>query len=193
MSDQVKGLFRDALGVLSTSGVILEEAALPPFPYDELAVLFIEAEAASAFEALIRSGRTRELADPSHREKRPADYEPKASAADFVRAMRLRGEVQRICAAFFERFDLVVAPNLPYPAPRVEAPLDDLFQSPDPLGAAGNLAGLPAVALPMGLTGEEKVPVGFQLVGKPFDEARILSVAAAFQAVTRHHRESPPV
>ena len=52
--------------------------------------------------------------------------------------------------------------------------------------------GLPAVALPMGFTTEEKVPVGFQVVGRPFDEARILSVAAAFQAVTGHHRRTPP-
>ena len=192
VTSEVKALFGDALAVLSGSGLVLEEAALPQFPYDELAMLFVEAEAASAFEPLIRSGRTRELADPSHQQKTPAEYEPRASAADFVRAMRLRAEVQRSCAAFFERYDVVVAPNLPYPAPRVADPLDALFQSADPLGAAGNLAGLPAVALPMGFTTEEKVPVGFQVVGRPFDEARILSVAAAFQAVTGHHRRTPP-
>ena len=43
-------------------------------------------------------------------------------------------------ARFFARHDLVLAPNLPYPPPRVEEVFDELLSAPDPLGAAGNLA-----------------------------------------------------
>jgi aspartyl-tRNA(Asn)/glutamyl-tRNA(Gln) amidotransferase subunit A len=103
--------------------------------------------------------------------------------------MRVRGEVQRALAGFFSRFDLVLAPNLPFAPPRVEENFDALFAGPDPLGAAGNVAGLPAVALPMGFSG--KLPLSMQLVGPPLEEGRLLSVAALFQARTAHHLARP--
>jgi aspartyl-tRNA(Asn)/glutamyl-tRNA(Gln) amidotransferase subunit A len=181
--------FSAAQDVLREAGALLEPTALPELPYEPLAQLFIEAEAATAFEELIRSGRTRELADASHHARKPDDYLPKANAADYVRAMRVRGEVQRALASFFSRFDLVLAPNLPFAPPRVEENFDALFASPDPLGAAGNVAGLPAVALPMGFSG--KLPLSMQLVGPPLEEGRLLSVAALFQTKTSHHLARP--
>jgi aspartyl-tRNA(Asn)/glutamyl-tRNA(Gln) amidotransferase subunit A len=182
--------FAAACQVFRGAGAVLEEASLPDLPYEPLAVLFIEAEAASAFEDLIRSGRTRELSDRSHRDRRPEDYLPRALASDYVRAMRLRGEVQRALARFFERHDLVLAPNLPFAPPKVDENFDALFSSPDPLGAAGNLAGLPATALPMGFA--EGLPVSLQIVGPALEDARVLSAAAFFQSRTRFHLERPP-
>jgi len=186
----VRESFAAACEVFRGAGALLEEAVLPDLPYEPLAVLFVEAEAAAAFEDLIRSGRTRELSDRSHAGRRPADYLPRALASDYVRAMRLRGEVQRALARFFERHDLVLAPNLPFAPPRVEENFDALFSSPDPLGAAGNLAGLPAAAMPMGFV--NGLPVSLQIVGPAFDDARVLSAAAFFQSRTRFHLERPP-
>jgi aspartyl-tRNA(Asn)/glutamyl-tRNA(Gln) amidotransferase subunit A len=105
--------------------------------------------------------------------------------------MRVRGELQRALAAFFSKHDLVLAPNLPYPPPKVEENFDAMFAFPDPLGAAGNVAGLPAVAAPMGFTGG--LPVSLQLVGPPLEEARLLSAAALYQARTPHHLARPPL
>ena len=183
--------FEAAQAVFREAGALLEPAALPDLPYEPLANLLIEAEAATAFEGLIASGRTRELADPSHQKRRPEDYLPKANAADYVRAMRVRGEVQRRLGAFFERYDLVLAPNLPVAPPRVEADFDALFSFPDPLGAAGNVAGLPALALPMGLV--DGLPRSLQLVGPPLAEARLLSAGAFFQGRTSFHLARPPL
>jgi aspartyl-tRNA(Asn)/glutamyl-tRNA(Gln) amidotransferase subunit A len=183
--------FEALQGVLREGGALLQPAALPDLPFEALAGLFIEAEAATAFEGLIRSGRTRELADASHRTKRPEDYLPKAGAADYVRAMRVRGEVQGEVARFFERHDLVLAPNLPVAPPRVEESFDALFAVPDPLGAAGNVCGLPALALPMGFV--DGLPVSAQLVGPPLSEARLLSAGAFLQARTGFHRARPPL
>jgi aspartyl-tRNA(Asn)/glutamyl-tRNA(Gln) amidotransferase subunit A len=180
-------LARDLLGA---AGAILEPAALPAIPYEAAATIVLEAEAANAFEALVRSGRTRELADPSHRGRVPADYVPRATSADYVRATRIRTEAQRALARLFERHDLVLAPNLPVAPPRVDEPLTSLWSVADPLGAAGNLAGLPAVALPMGFSGG--LPLSMQLVAPPLEEARLLSAAMAFQARTSHHRQRPP-
>lgn len=182
--------FARAQEVFREAGALLAPAALPDLPYEPLVGLLIEAEAATAFEELIRSGRTRELADRSHQTRAPQDYLPKANATDYVRAMRVRGEIQRALAGFFTRFDLVLAPNLPFAPPRVEENFDALFAFPDPLGAAGNVAGLPAVALPMGLV--NGLPVSLQLVGPPLAEARVLSAAMLFQARTPHHLARPP-
>jgi aspartyl-tRNA(Asn)/glutamyl-tRNA(Gln) amidotransferase subunit A len=133
----------------------------------------------------------RELADGSHRGRSPEDYQPRASAADYVRATRVRGEVQRALARFFERHDLVLAPNLPVAPPRVDEVFDELFAAPDPLGAAGAVAGLPALALPCGFEGG--LPVSLQLVGPPLSEARLLSAGALLQARTSFHRPRPPL
>ncbi|BDG04101.1 amidase [Anaeromyxobacter oryzae] len=177
--------------VLRDAGALLEPATLPELPFDAVAGLVVEAEGATAFEDLIRTGRTKLLADRSHRTKKPDEYVPTASSADYVRAMRVRGEMQRALAAFFARHDLVLAPNLPYPPPRVQEVFDEMFSFPDPIGAGGNLAGLPAVALPMGFVGG--LPVSMQLVAPPLEEARLLSAAASFQARTPHHLARPPL
>lgn len=180
-----------AQAALRQAGALVEPARLPDLPYEPLAELLLEAEAAAALEPIIRSGQTRELADPSHRGRTPADYQPRASAADYVRAQRVRGEVQRALARFFERHDLVLAPNLPVAPPRVDERFDALFAAPDPLGAAGAVAGLPALALPAGL--EAGLPVSLQLVGPPLSEARLLSAGLVVQAGTDFHRARPPL
>jgi aspartyl-tRNA(Asn)/glutamyl-tRNA(Gln) amidotransferase subunit A len=183
--------FQRAQALLREGGALLEPATLPDLPWEPLTTIFLEAEAASVFEDLIRSGRTRELADASHRTRTPEDYLPRATSADYVRAMRLRGEAQRAMARFFERFDLVLAPNLPVMPPRVEENFDAALDLPDPLGAAGNLCGLPALALPMGFV--QGLPISLQLVGPPLSEARLLSAGAWLQRRTDYHLARPPL
>lgn len=187
-----KEAFGAAVDAFRDAGAILDPAVLPALPYDEVIELVLEAEVANAQEDLIRSGRTRELSDPSHLARAPADYAPRATSADYVRAFRIRGEVQRSLARFFERHDLVLGPNLPYAPPRVDELLtaEPWWDAPDPLGAGGNLAGLPAVAFPVGLAGRH--PVSVQLVGPALEDARVLSAAALFQSRTSHHLQRPP-
>jgi len=191
LSPETVAAFARAQALLGEGGALLEPASLPAMPWEPLAQVFLEAEAASAFEELIRSGRTRELADASHRTRTPEDYLPKATSADYVRAMRVRGEAQRAMARFFERYDLVLAPNLPVAAPRVEENFDDALNYPDLIGAAGNVCGLPALALPMGFV--QGLPVSLQLVGPPLSEARLLSAGAWWQRRTDYHLPRPPL
>jgi aspartyl-tRNA(Asn)/glutamyl-tRNA(Gln) amidotransferase subunit A len=179
-----------ARAVFEGGGALVEDAHLPDLPWREVISLLLEAEAANAFEDLIRSGRTRELADPSHQTRAPDDYLPRASSADYVRAARLRAEGQRALARFLERFDLVLAPNLPLAPPGAEEVLDSTSPGDDsPLAAAGNLAGLPALAFPVGFA--QGQPLSAQLLAAPFGEARLLSAAAWFQGQTRFHLERP--
>ena len=55
-----------------------------------------------------------------------------------------------------------------------------------------SLTGLPALAVPCGFD-SDGLPVGMQLIGKPFDEATLFRVGAAYQALTDFHRQAPPI
>ena len=71
----------EASAALRQAGALLTPARLPDGPWEAVAELLLEAEAAAAFESLIRAGLTRQLADPSHQGRRPEDYRPRASSA----------------------------------------------------------------------------------------------------------------
>jgi aspartyl-tRNA(Asn)/glutamyl-tRNA(Gln) amidotransferase subunit A len=61
--------------------------------------------------------------------------------------------------------------------------LADVFTVP------ANLAGLPAISLPCGLS--SGLPVGLQLLGRPFEEATLLRAGSAYQSLTHHHEARP--
>src|SRR5262249_23084656 len=139
------------------------------------------------------SGRTKELNDRSHHEPKKDEEEPKPSATDYVKAMQIRARAQAALNEFFAKYDVVIGASYPAVAPPIDKNLDESLPFGDPMGGAGNMAGLPAVGIPCGFAGPGKLPVSVQIMGKPFDEAKVLSVAALFQSRTSWHRERPPV
>jgi aspartyl-tRNA(Asn)/glutamyl-tRNA(Gln) amidotransferase subunit A len=60
----------------------------------------------------------------------------------------------------------------------------------DVFTVSANLAGLPGVSVPCGFS-NEGLPIGFQLMGRMFDEATLLRVADAYERVTEWHRKAP--
>ena len=62
----------------------------------------------------------------------------------------------------------------------------------DVLTVGPSLAGVPALNVPCGFS-PERLPVGLQLVGRPFDEATLLRIGDAYQRDTAWHRETPPL
>jgi aspartyl-tRNA(Asn)/glutamyl-tRNA(Gln) amidotransferase subunit A len=187
--------FGEALGVMKTLGVPVAETALPDFPYSALTGTIIQAEAASIFEKLITSGEVDQLADQRQAQGLKAGLE--IPAKDYLKAMRIRTLVQEAFRELFSKVDLLVAPARYTPATKITEPLDRSNTTPgrprgmSGLTAAGNLAGLPALSLPCGLA--EGMPIGLQLVGRPFSENLLLKVGAEFQARTDWHRRRPPV
>jgi aspartyl-tRNA(Asn)/glutamyl-tRNA(Gln) amidotransferase subunit A len=180
-----------ALATLRTLGTI-EEIALPELPYEPMARIILWAEGASAFERLIESGAIAGLTAP---EDRVTPYARDAILAkDYLRALRLRGVVARQIDGVQARFDAIVGPSRGTAGPRLSAefrsPIRGSF--PDVLGAIGNAAGLPAVGVPCGLT-PEGMPVGLQLMGRAWEENTILAAARAWQAMTPHHWQRPPL
>jgi Asp-tRNAAsn/Glu-tRNAGln amidotransferase A subunit and related amidases len=186
--------FRDALNILRDLGLRLHETSLPPLPYGLATSTIISAEAAAIFEPLIKSGKVNELADQKQIAGLKAALEIKAK--DYLKAMRIRSQVQQAFRTLFMDVDVLIAPALPGPATKVTEPLDRRSTRPAPkarglreLVPAGNLAGLPALSLPCGFA--EGLPVALQLVARPFNESTLLAIGAEFQRRTDFHRRRP--
>ncbi len=117
--------------------------------------------------------------------------------AYYLKAQKVRTLIRQDFDRAFERFDALIAPVVPFlPFKIGQAPADpvDLYLS-DVLTLPTALAGVPCVSVPAGFIQEEGkgLPVGMQIIGKPFDEAGILRIAHAFEQATSYHLTPPPL
>jgi aspartyl-tRNA(Asn)/glutamyl-tRNA(Gln) amidotransferase subunit A len=101
--------------------------------------------------------------------------------AYYLRAQKVRTLIRRDFDAAFERCDVVAGPVAPGPAFRLGEKTGDPLQMylADIFTITCNLAALPGLSVPCGLSGG--LPVGLQLVGRPFDEAGLLTAARALE------------
>jgi aspartyl-tRNA(Asn)/glutamyl-tRNA(Gln) amidotransferase subunit A len=112
--------------------------------------------------------------------------------AYYLKAQQIRKLIADDFRRAFEQVDLIVAPTTPSTAfafgeksaDPVAMYLSDVYT------IAVNLAGVPAISIPVGLIAG--LPVGMQLIGNYFDEARMLAAAHRFQQATDWHLASPP-
>lgn len=168
----------------------VRDAKLPEGPWEDAATLILNAEGGSAFSPLIRSGRVKELADPLGR---ASGYVSQAvSGADCTTALRIREILQKKMVEMFDSYDVLATASLPVTATPLSLNLMTGLSFPDPLGAIGNLCGLPAVSVPCGFT-DKNLPMGLQFVGKAGDDAAVLEAGRLFQQATAWHRKHPKV
>ncbi|TVO59076.1 Asp-tRNA(Asn)/Glu-tRNA(Gln) amidotransferase subunit GatA [Denitromonas halophila] len=114
--------------------------------------------------------------------------------AYYLQAQKLRRLIAEDFIAAFKQCDVIAGPTSPTVAWPIGEKSDDPVQMylQDIYTIAVNLAGLPGLSLPCG-TGAGDLPVGLQLIGNYFDEARLLNVAHGFQLATDWHRRMPAV
>jgi aspartyl-tRNA(Asn)/glutamyl-tRNA(Gln) amidotransferase subunit A len=113
------------------------------------------------------------------------------SGADYVEATRQRRELCVEFASALAGVDVAVAANTTGPAPRIDAVSTySTFERASYTGPY-NLTGSPALSVPIGF--EDGLPLAFQIVGKPFDEAAVLRVGHAFERDTEFHRRRPAI
>jgi len=185
----VEKAFLEALDDLKRAGVRLEEAKLPDLPFEAAASIVLTAEVATAFEDLQKSGRVRDLVS--------ADaalsfvVARAVSGPDFVKAQRVRTVCQEAIADLFSRHDVLLYPGEGYTAFPLDKDFSDIAWS-DPIGAAGNLCGLPAIAVPCGF-GADGLPVSLTAMTSAFEEHKGISLARFFQALTSWHQKRPPL
>jgi len=189
---EVRRNFEASVDVLREIADVEEGLELPDYPWDAMAGLVLDAEAASAFEPLVLSGQVTRLTSP---EDRVGGYAGQVVLArDYLRALRIRRPAAAALDRLLSGVDALAAPTLPTVAWRVDLALDQAYpEFPGGVSVAGaaNLCGVPALFLMNG-TGEAGLPTSLQLTGRALSEATLLEIGLYYQARTKFHRQRPP-
>jgi aspartyl-tRNA(Asn)/glutamyl-tRNA(Gln) amidotransferase subunit A len=114
------------------------------------------------------------------------------SAADYVQAQRVRSLIKREALAALSKADVLVTPTMLNVAPTFEGFDPDSLRRAPTFTGIWNLTGLPAASVCCGLS-TAGLPIGMQIIGKPFDEPMVLRVGDAYQRLTDWHTRTPEV
>src|SRR5579884_149400 len=192
----VESAVRQALCDLEERGARLEEVSIPHIQYALAAFLVTERPPPPA-------GHDRSRRDPAPRGRYTREAQVLLTggkfvfATDLLKAQRLRQILMDEVRAALRTVDVLATPTLPLVAWQIDqttARIGD--QDEHVLHACWrythpfNLTGLPAVSVPCGFA--DGMPVGLQLVGRPFDEAAVLHVAYAYEQATPWRSQHPP-
>lgn len=189
VQDEVGANFLAALEVLRGHGTV-EEVALPDLPYGPVAGAILNAEAASAFDQFVASGKVAEL---TAHEDRVGGYARRfLPAQDYLNALRIRGEIIARWDRLLARYDAIVGPSTNVVAVPIAMRFGQYFRRDrrHALTAIGNLTGAPAISVPTGF-GERDLPTGMQIMGRAGAENVVLAIARAYQAHTDWHLRHP--
>ena len=113
------------------------------------------------------------------------------TAADYVEALRVRGELAAAVNGVLGRYDALLTACALTTAPRFDAVPDSLASTSPMQTIPFNVTGHPAMSIPVGL-GPDHLPLSVQIVGRPFDEAMVLRIGRAIERLTGWERESLP-
>jgi aspartyl-tRNA(Asn)/glutamyl-tRNA(Gln) amidotransferase subunit A len=208
----VLSAFRSALAALEEAGARVLEVELPHAPH-AIATYYLVATAEASSNLArydgVRYGLRVEAAElrRMYGETRDRGFGPEVKRriilgtfalstgyydAYYLRAQKVRTLIRRDYERAFEACDVVATPTTPTTAFRLGEKVDDPLQMylADVFTVPANLAGLPGLSLPCGLV--RGLPVGFQLLGRPFEEATLLRAGHVYQQRTTHHRLAPP-
>lgn len=114
------------------------------------------------------------------------------TSSEYSQARHVQTMLKRKFKQFFEDYDLFILPTTPSIAPLIEGS-DALDQARKltRFTAPFNLVGLPAMSLPCGFS-ESGLPIGLQIVGQEWEEAKVLQAGRAFEKTTKWHERVPP-
>ena len=118
--------------------------------------------------------------------------------AYYLKAQKVRTLIRREFDEAFDKYDVLVAPVSPTPAFKIGEKMDDPLQMylSDVCTIPVNIAGLPGVSVPCGFATAEdgaRLPIGVQILAKPFDEATLFRAAYAYEQSTDWHKQFPPL
>jgi len=190
----VRAAVEAAATTLARAGAVVDEVSLEQMKVVAAASTAIVGAEALAYHAELLRTRAAEYDPDVARRLRLSAF---ISGAHYVRGQQVRGLVRADVDAALARRDVLLAPSTPIVAPGIEERQAALGDGPADVRSAlirftrpFNLSGHPACALPCGFT-DGGLPIGMQLVGRPFDEATVLRAADAFQRLTDFHVRRP--
>jgi len=215
---QVKSAIDAAIAQLETLGAEIVDVSLPQTDY-AIAVYYILATAEASAnlarfdgvryghraenpkDLLDHYGRTREEGFGPEVKRRIilGTYVLSSGYYDayYLRAQKVRELIRQDFAKAFEKVDVLISPTSPVPAFKLGERMDDPLQMylADIFTSPANLAGICGISVPCGFaeTDDHRLPVGLQLLGKAFDEGRILQIAHAYEQSTDWHKARSPI
>jgi len=213
MQSGVSDAIQTALKKLEELGAVIEETSLPHTPY-ALAVYYIiapsEASANLARYDGVKYGysyegdtmwesleKTRENGFGPEVKRRImlGTYALSAGYYDawYLKAQKVRTLIRREFDAAFEKYDALITPTSPTVPFRIGEKMDDplaMYLS-DICTLPVNIAGVPGISVPAGFS--DGLPVGMQVIGKPFGEETMLHIAYAYEQATEWHKQKPPL
>jgi aspartyl-tRNA(Asn)/glutamyl-tRNA(Gln) amidotransferase subunit A len=188
LNDEVKAAVEAAIEQLAAAGATVVEVALP-----HAAQARIAGRISSACEAYAYH-----LPDLASKPELYGKYARQSimlgslfSGSDYVQAQRFRSVFKAECLAVLgPQADVLVMPTMLNVAPRMdEYNADALIHAPSFM-SAWNVTGFPAISIPCGFS-ETGLPIGMQVVGRPFDEPTVFKAADAYQQLTDWHLRVP--
>jgi aspartyl-tRNA(Asn)/glutamyl-tRNA(Gln) amidotransferase subunit A len=215
---QVKSAIDAAIAQLETLGAEIVDVSLPQTDY-AIAVYYILATAEASAnlarfdgvryghraenpkDLLDHYGRTREEGFGPEVKRRIilGTYVLSSGYYDayYLRAQKVRELIRQDFAKAFEKVDVLISPTSPVLAFKLGERMDDPLQMylADIFTSPANLAGICGISVPCGFaeTDGHRLPVGLQLLGKAFDEGRILQIAHAYEQSTDWHKARSPI
>lgn len=114
--------------------------------------------------------------------------------AYYKKALQVRTLIKNEFDEAFRKYDLVIGPTAPTTAYKIGEKTDDPLEMylGDIYTVSVNIAGLPGLVVPCGLD-SRNLPIGLQLIGKPFDESTLLRVGYTFEQNTEFHKNKPGI
>jgi aspartyl-tRNA(Asn)/glutamyl-tRNA(Gln) amidotransferase subunit A len=113
--------------------------------------------------------------------------------AYYLKAQKVRTLIRQEFDRAFDKFDALVTPTSPTVPFKIGEKVDDPLQMylSDVCTLPINIAGLPAISIPAGFA--DGLPIGMQIIGKPFGEETILKTAYAYEQATEWHKRKPSI
>lgn len=110
----------------------------------------------------------------------------------YVETLKRIRECRRDIRRIFEEVDILALPTMREPAPLISETVNETHRRPPSNVSAFNHFGTPAITVPCGFS-KDGLPIGLQLVGAPFSEPLVISIAYAYQQSTDWHQRTPPL
>ena len=192
---EIAAVMAASLETLRSLGATVVEVDLPDFEsWNAAATMIISAEAAALHGNWLRT--------------RPQDYSAQVRArlesglaipaASYIDSLRLRGvALDTFCRQVFSKVDVLHAPVVAFQTPTIAETdlgagpeLSALLAKVTRLTRPGNFLGVPALSLQAGFS-KSGMPVGMQLLGRPFDESTLFALGHAYQRATDFHSKAP--
>jgi len=212
MQKEVKELFDRFLKEIEKHGFSIQDISLPHIKYSIPAYYVIAPSEASSnlarYDGVRYGYRTKDYSDLFEMYAKTRDegfgQEVKRRImigtfalssgyydAYYLKAMKVRTLIKKDFEEAFKKVDIIACPTAPTVAFKfgektsdpIQMYLSDIFTVPV------NLAGLPAISIPIGMADE--LPVGGQLIGKPFDETNLLRVSYLWEHIYEHYKLLP--